>query len=326
MQHFAMRRRALITAMLAGAAGSGRAQAYPDKPIRLVVPYPSAALPDSFARALAEPLARKLGQAVVIDNKAGGSLIIGTELVAKAPADGYTLLLGSVSSLAINVAAFRKLPYDPVKDFAPVAMLFNTPQYLIINSSLPVKTVPELVAYAKAHPREVSYASFGHGGSMHLVAERFAKATGIELLHIPYKGSSQAMPDLLSGRVKMIFAGGSLFEHVDSGKLRVLAVNSAERTPPKTELPTMKELGIPGLDSEVWFGVVAPRGTPREIVLKLSAALREVVAQPEFRDRLKAISEVRLKTSTPEEMQAVIRKDIESWSAMMREAGVPPQE
>jgi tripartite-type tricarboxylate transporter receptor subunit TctC len=326
MQHFAIARRALITATLAAAACASWAQGYPDKPIRLVVPYPAAALPDSFARALAEPLGKKLGQPVVIDNKAGGSLIIGTDLVAKAPADGYTLLLGSVSSLAINVAAFRKLPYDPVKDFAPVAMLFNTPQYLIVNSSLPVKSVPELIAYAKAHPREVSYASFGHGGSMHLAAERFARAAGIELLHIPYKGSSQAMPDLLSGRVKMIFAGGSLFEHVDSGKLKALAVASAERTPPKTDLPTMKEMGIPGLDGEVWFGVVAPRGTPKAIVDKLSVAIREVVAQPDFRERLKAISEVRLKTSTPEELQTIIRKDIESWSTMMREAGVAPQE
>jgi tripartite-type tricarboxylate transporter receptor subunit TctC len=314
------------SALLLAACFSGAHAAYPDKPIRLVVPYPAATLPDAFARAFGEQLGQKLGQPVVIDNKPGGSLIIGTDTVAKAAPDGYTLLLASASSLAMNVSAFRKLPYDPVKDFSAVSLTFSTPLYMLVNADLPVRSVADFIAYGKAHPGELSFGSIGYGSSMHLVGSAFSRAAGIDMLHVPYKGSSAVLPDLLSGRVSAMFDGGALLPQVDSGKLRALAVTGPERLGSRPELPTLRQAGVQGVDVDFWFGIVAPQGTPKAIVDLLASLTKEVIHQPELRARLKALPDVRLVADTPAEFSALIKTDIPRWGKLLRDAGVAPQD
>ncbi|MDP3138286.1 MAG: tripartite tricarboxylate transporter substrate binding protein [Burkholderiaceae bacterium] len=321
-------RRAMIAGLagLCFAAGSVLAQQYPDKPVRLVVPYPPATLPDSFARAFSDELGKQLGQPVVIDNKPGGSLIIGTDAAAKAAPDGYTLLLASVSGLALNVGAFKKLPYDPVKDFKAISLVFSTPLYLLVSATLPIQSVKDFVAYAKAHPGAMSYASVGHGSSLHLMGAAFARSAGIELQHVPYKGSAAAMSDLTTGRVSAIFDGGALLPQVTSGKLRVLAVTGSQRLPSYPDLPTMTESGVPGLDADFWFGIVAPAATPDPVVARLSKAIRDVVASPALASRLGALPNVRTGSSSPDEFSNLIKRDIPRWNGLLKNAGVVPQD
>ena len=299
--------------------------AWPAKPVRFVVPYPPGGLADAYARALAEGLAERLKQPVVIDNKPGGSLIIGTDFVAKAPADGYTILLGSVSGLAINVAAFRKLPYDPVKDFAPVSMGFRTPLMLMVAPSVPANNLRELIAYGKANPGKLSFASLGHGSTLHLAGELFSTLASIDIVHVPYKGTTTAVPDVMTGRVSMMFDGGALVTQAREGKVKLMAVTSARRVPGLPSVPTMAEAGVPGYELDLWFGVVAPAGTPAAIVQRLSHEIAEVEKQAEFQNRLSSFSNVQLESSSPAEMGQIIRKDIAFWGRLLREYKVEPQ-
>ncbi|HVZ42341.1 MAG TPA: tripartite tricarboxylate transporter substrate binding protein [Ramlibacter sp.] len=294
------------------------------RPIRLVIPYPPGGLADSFARALAEGLGERLKQSVVVDNKPGGSLIIGTDAVAKSQPDGYTLLLGSVSSLAINTGAFKKLPYDPVKDFAPVSLTFRTPLFLMVAPSVPANNVRELVAYAKANPTALSYASLGYGSSLHLSGELFKTLANIDIAHVPYKGTTSAIPDLLTGRVSMMFDGGALLPQAREGKVKMMAVTSAKRVPALPEVPTMEEAGVPGYEMDFWFGIVAPAGTPAPIVERLSRAIAEVEAQPAFRARLAAFP-VQYETTTPQQMSDTLRRDIGVWQKYLHDYKVEPQ-
>jgi tripartite-type tricarboxylate transporter receptor subunit TctC len=299
--------------------------AWPAKPVRFVVPYPPGGLADAYARALADGLAERLKQPVVIDNKPGGSLIIGTDFVAKAPADGYTILLGSVSGLAINVAAFRKLPYDPVKDFAPVSMGFRTPLMLMVAPSVPANNLRELIAYGKANPGKLSFASLGHGSTLHLAGELFSTLASIDIVHVPYKGTTTAVPDVMTGRVSMMFDGGALVTQAREGKVKLMAVTSARRVPGLPGVPTMAEAGVPGYELDLWFGVVAPAGTPAAIVQRLSHEIAEVEKQAEFQNRLSSFSNVQLESSSPAEMGQIIRKDIAFWGRLLREYKVEPQ-
>jgi tripartite-type tricarboxylate transporter receptor subunit TctC len=321
------RRTALVAAasLLAAAPFAAGAQAsdWPAKPIRLVIPYPPGGLADAFARALAEGLGERLKQTVLVDNKPGGSLIIGTDIVAKAPADGYTILLGSVSSLAINTGAFKKLPYDPVKDFAPVSITFRTPLFLMVSPALPVTNVKELVAYAKANPTALSYASLGHGSSLHLSGELFKSLAGIDIAHIPYKGTTTAVPDLMTGRVSMMFDGGALLPQARDGKVKMLAVTSAKRIAAMPDVPAMSE-AVPGYDMDFWFGIVAPAGTPAPIVERLAREIAEVEKQPAFRQRL-AIFPVQYETTTPAQMGEILKQDIALWQKYLRDYKVEPQ-
>lgn len=299
--------------------------AWPAKPVRFVVPYPPGGLADAYARALADGLAERLKQPVVIDNKPGGSLIIGTDFVAKAPADGYTILLGSVSGLAINVAAFRKLPYDPVKDFAPVSMGFRTPLMLMVAPSVPANNLRELIAYGKANPGKLSFASLGHGSTLHLAGELFSTLASIDIVHVPYKGTTTAVPDVMTGRVSMMFDGGALVTQAREGKVKLMAVTSARRVPGLPSVPTMAEAGVPGYELDLWFGVVAPAGTPAAIVQRLSHEIAEVEKQAEFQNRLSSFSNVQLESSSPAEMGQIIRKDTAFWGRLLREYKVEPQ-
>lgn len=322
-------RRALLALAAAAAAASpllAQAQGnWPNKTVRLVIPYPPGGLADSFARALADGLADRLKQPVIVDNKPGGSLIIGTDLVAKAPPDGYTILLGSVSSLGINASAFKKLPYDPLKDFAPVSLVFRTPLFLMVAPSVPANNVKELVAYAKAHPGDLSFASLGHGSSLHLSGELFKTLAGIDLVHVPYKGTTTAVPDLMTGRVSMMFDGGALLPQAREGKVKMLAVTSLKRLAAMPELPTMAESGTPGYEVDFWFGIVAPAGTPAPIVERLSQEIAEVEKSPQLRNRLSSFAQVQYETTTPAAMGEVMKKDLAYWAKLLRDYKVEPQ-
>ena len=298
---------------------------WPSRPIRLVVPYPPGGLADSFARALAIGLSERLNQSVVIDNKPGGSLIIGTDAVAKAAPDGYTLLLGSASSLAINVSAFKNLPYDPLKDFAPVSLGFRTPLILMVSNSVEANNVKELIAYAKAHPDELSYASLGHGSTLHLSGELFKTLAGVDIMHVPYKGTTAAVPDLLTGRVSMMFDGGAMLPQAREGKVKMLAITGASRAPNLPDVPTLAEGGVPGYALDLWFGIVAPAGTPPAIVERLSREMAQVERQPAFRARLGAFPHVTIETTTPAATSDIIKSDITRWGKLLRDYKVEPQ-
>ncbi len=319
--------RLLLPSVLAASGALAHAQAdnWPSKPVRFVVPYPPGGLADSVARSLAEGLSDRLKQTVFIDNKPGGSLIIGTDLVAKAPPDGYTILLGSSSSLAINASAFKKLPYDAQKDFTPVSLSFRTPLMLMVSNAVPANNVKELIAHAKANPGVLNYASLGHGSTLHLSGELFKSLAQVDIAHIPYKGTTTAVPDLLTGRVSMMFDGGALLPQAREGKVKMMAVTSAKRMPGMADVPTMDEAGVPGYDLDLWFGVVAPAGTPAAVVEQLARAIDDVQKQSTFRNRLTSFSQIHYETTSPSEMGAIIRKDTALWSKLLRDYKVEPQ-
>ncbi|MEO6973882.1 MAG: tripartite tricarboxylate transporter substrate binding protein [Rhodoferax sp.] len=300
-------------------------QAYPSKPIRFVVPYPPGGVGDVLARALGMQLAQKLGQPVIVDNKPGASQMIGAEAVAKSEPDGYTLYLGSLSSLVLNVGSYKKLSYDPIKDFAPVSLFFSTPLYLVVNQNLPVHSVAELIAYGKAHPGQLSFGSIGRGSSVHLTGEIFKEKTGVDMLHVPYKGSVPAETDLVGGQIQLMFDGGtSALPLVRGGKLRVLGVTSAQRASSTPDVPTIAESGVPGFDVSSWFGIVAPAKTPSVIVKRLSSEINEILKGKAFRDRFQT-NGIEIAGSTPEEMTARIKADLPKWGQIQRQAGIKPE-
>jgi tripartite-type tricarboxylate transporter receptor subunit TctC len=316
--------RLLGAGVIALAAGAVAAQAYPTKPIKLIVPYPPGGIGDTTARELGVHLAQRLGQPVLVENKPGASQRIGAEAVARAPADGYTLFLGSMSSMVLNVYAQKALSYEPVKDFAPVSMYFTTPLYLVVNPSLPVKTVQEFIDYAKAHPGKLSFGSIGSGSSLHLTGEMFKSATGIQMLHVPYKGSVPAVTDLVGGEIQVMFdAGTSSLPLARAGKLRVLGVTSATRASGTPDIPAIAET-VPGFDASFWFAIFAPAGTPPSIVDKLSAEINDIVKLPEVRDRFKSEG-VEMVGSTPQQLAARMRADLPRWTQVQQTAGVTPQ-
>ena len=304
----------------------GLAQAYPLKPVRIIVPYPPGGIGDTVTRALAQGMVLQMGQPFVIENKPGASQMIGAELVAKAPADGYTLFLGSVTSLAINVNSQKKMAYDPARDFAPVSMAFFSPLYLVVNPAVPANTVRELIALARAQPGKLTFASIGQGGSIHLAGELFRSMAGLDMTHVPYKGSAPALTDVIGGQVSLMFdAGVSALPQVRAGKLRALAVTSAKRSASAPELPTVAEAaGLPGYEATIWFGLVAPAGTPRDIVARLSTEFARVSGQAALRERF-APQGVELAATSPEEFADIIKAEIPKWGKVLRDANVAPE-
>jgi tripartite-type tricarboxylate transporter receptor subunit TctC len=298
-------------------------QTYPTKPVRVVVPYPPGGVGDTTMRAIAQQLSESLGQPFVIDNKPGASQMIGADAVAKAAPDGYTLFLGSVTSLAINVSSQKKMPYDPVKDFAPVSMLYFSPMYLVVNPAVPAQSVKELVALAKAQPGKLSFASIGQGGSIHLAGEMFKSMAGVDITHIPYKGSAPALTDIIGGQVSLMFdAGVSALPQVRAGKLRALAITTAKRVDSTPELPTVAEAGgLPNYEATLWFGLVAPAATPRDIVNRLSQELARILRQPALQARFANLG-VEFSASSPEEFATYIRAETLKWGKVFRDAKV----
>ncbi|MFN0160612.1 MAG: tripartite tricarboxylate transporter substrate binding protein [Burkholderiales bacterium] len=313
-----------LTAALAAAGVC--AQAFPARSVRVVVPYPPGGIGDTVTRALTQAMGEALGQPFLIDNKPGASQMIGAELVARAPADGHTLFLGSVTSLAINVNSQKKLNYDPQKDFAPVGMAFYSPLYLVVNPALAATSVRELIQLARAQPGRLSFASIGQGGSLHLAAELFRTMAGLDMVHVPYKGSAPALTDLIGGQVSLMFdAGVSALPQVRAGKLRALGVTSRTRSASAPDLPTVAEAGaLPGYEAIIWFALVAPAGTPRDTIQRLSQELVRATRTPGLRERF-AAQGVEFGAGTPDELAEVIRDEIPKWGKVLKDAKVAPE-
>ena len=304
------------------AAGHSQAQqAYPTKPIRMICPFPPGGTTDVVARLVAQKLTEAWGQQVVVDNRPGAGGIIGTEIVAKAAPDGYTVLLGSITTHAVNPALYKKLNFDPVKDFAPVSLVVSSPQLLAVHPSVAAKSVKELIALAKAKPGQLNYASAGTGTSPHLTFELFKSMAGIDVVHVPYKGTGPAITDLIGGQVQMMITGVvALMPHIKSGKLRGLGVTSAKRVAALPDLPTIAESGIPGFDVSSWFGVFLPGGTPKPIVAKMNAEIRKILEVPEVRQRLIGQG-ADPASNTPEEFAAYVKAEMAKWGKVARDTG-----
>ena len=295
-------------------------EGYPSKPIRIIVPYPPGGFNDTLARTLGQKLNEKWGQAVIVDNRPGGGTTIGTGLAAKSPPDGYTLLIVSFA-FAINPALYATLPYDTEKDFAPVVLAASTPNLLVVNSELPVKSVKELIALAKSKPGQLNYASAGNGSSNHLSMELFKSLTGIDAVHIPYKGSAPAVTDLIGGQVDLMFDNvPNVLPQVKAGKLRALAVSSRERSPFVKDLPTVAETGVPGFEVSVWFGVVAPAGTPQPVIAKLNAEINAILKLPEIRQSFNNQG-VETAGGTEAEFAAFIAAQTTKWAKVVKDSG-----
>ena len=321
------RRAALLALTLAALTGAPALQAqdrFPSKPMTIVVPASPGGAIDLAARLIGQRLSQLYGQPVSIDNRTGATGIVGTDLVAKAAPDGHTLALVA-SSHAINPGMYAKLPFDTIKSFAPVAQTHSVPLMLVVAPSLPAKTLPELIAWGKANPGKLSFASSGKGGAPHMSGELFKSMTGIDMLHIPYKGSTLAHPDLISGRTSMMFdTVAAIATQVKSGHVRALAVTTARRTSAFPELPTMQEAGLKGYDTSTWGGLLAPAGTPREVVSKLNADVNRILAEPEVRDKLNAAG-IDVATGTPQQFADFIQNEMTRWLKVARDANIQPE-
>jgi tripartite-type tricarboxylate transporter receptor subunit TctC len=298
------------------------AQSYPSRPIRLIVPFAAGGGNDNVARLVGKRLGEGLGQPVVVDNHPGAGGVLGAEAAAKSPPDGYTLFLGGVGSHAINPNLMKNLPYDPIRDFAPVELLAQAPLVLVVHPSVPARSLAEFVAYARAHPGKLNFASNGNGSSSQLAAVMFESMAGIDMVHVPYKGLSPALTDLLSGQVQLMFSSVvAILPHIKAGKVRALAVTGTKRLASTPRLPTIAESGFPGYEASSWYGILAPAGTPRDIVTKLNAELSKALSQPEVRNSLLAEGAEPV-GGTPEQFAAHIRSEKERLGRVIREAKI----
>ena len=312
----------VVLAALVLAPVTLRAQSYPSKPIRLIIPFPPGGSTDILGRSLAQKLSEAWGQQVLVDNRGGAGGTIGADLAAKAPADGYTLLMGHIGTLAVNVSLYPKLSYDPVRDFAPVSLVALVPNVLVVHPALPVKNVTELIAYAKANPGKLNYSSGGNGSAAHLAVEYFKLQTKTEIVHVPYKGTGPSVTDLIAGQVSMTMTGApAVMPHVQSGRIRALGVSSPQRIPALAQIPTVAESGVPGFDATQWYGVVAPVGTPKDIVARLNAEIRKIMQSKEMLERLNTEGAISA-AGTPEQFDAYIKSEIARWGAVVKAAGM----
>lgn len=308
-----------VLALLAGLPA--RADTYPSQTIRMIVPYPAGGTTDLLGRMIADELQAGLGAAVIVENKPGAGTTIGAEQVARAAPDGYTLLLATSTTLAINKTLYKNLPYDPVKDFTPIALVAGVPFALIINPQLPAKTLSEFIAYAKSRPG-LAYGSAGNGSPQHLGAEMLKSAAGIDIRHVPYRGSVAAMLDVIAGHVSfMVVDLQPALPQIAEGKVRVLGVTTAKRVAAAPEIPTLAEAGLAGFELVAWQGVVAPAGLPRPIVDRLAAQIGKLVATPATRDKFKVMALESLPASTPDSFAAYVKSEIVRWAAIVRNSG-----
>ncbi len=311
---------AAFVAAIAAAVPTVSAQSYPSKPIRLVVPYSPGAGTDTIARILAQKTGEALGQQVVIDNRPGAGGSIGTEVVAKAPADGYTLLF-TPTSHAINPGIYPKLGYDTVKDFAPISVVASLPVVLAVEPGVPAATIKELIALAKAKPGQLTMASSGNGTVFHLTGELFKDAAGVNIVHVPFKGGAPAVAALLGGQVSMTFETSvTVVPHIRSGKLRALGVASPKRIALLPDVPTLGESGFPGILAENWYGLFAPAGTPRETIARLYTELDRAIHNPDVREKL-AQQGAEIRENTPEQTAAFLRSEMTKWARVIKDSG-----
>jgi tripartite-type tricarboxylate transporter receptor subunit TctC len=315
---------AILTTYSGWCYPQARAAAYPTKAIRLVVPWPAGGGTDIITRIIAQKMGENVGQQFIIENRAGASGIIGSDHVAKAAPDGYTLLIIQ-PSLTINPSMIRKLPYDALRDFAPISLVVNAAQIMTVNPSVPAKNVKDLIALAKAKPGQIMFGSPGVGGSPHLTAELFKLKAGIDMPQVPFKGSGMAFVSLISGEVSAAFSTVlSAMPHVKSGKIRPLAVTTLKRVQVLPDVPTMAESALPDFETSQWFGILAPAGTPRRIVDRLYQALLRGASSPDVKDRLTAQG-VEVVNQRPEEFAAVIKRELAQWAQVIKAAGIKPQ-
>jgi tripartite-type tricarboxylate transporter receptor subunit TctC len=285
------------------------------------VPYAAGGAADTVARVVGQRMSQELGQPVVIENRAGADGNIGAELVARSPADGYTILMGDVGNLTMGPAVRKSVPYDAVRDFAPISQIVSAPNILAVHPSVPATTFKDFIAYAKANPNALTYASSGTGGSAHLAGELLKSATGIEMVHVPYKGASAAIADVLRGDVKSMFGLSVVLPHVKDGKLRPLAATGLRRMKSLPDLPTIAESGFPGFEATAWYGLLAPAGTPEPAVVKLHEAAATALKAPEVRDKLES-SGYDIVGSTPSQFSAYIKSEQKKWSDIVKAAGI----
>jgi tripartite-type tricarboxylate transporter receptor subunit TctC len=310
-----------LGALFACIATGTSAQSYPNRTIRLVVPFPAAGTTDILARAAAQKLTEAFGQSVVVDNRPGAAGNIGSDLVAKSAPDGYTLLMGTVGTHAINPSLYSKMPYDHVKDFVPVVLVAGVPNVLVVNPALPVNSVADLIKLAKDKPGQINFASSGSGTSIHLSGELFKTMAGVDITHIPYKGSSPALTDLMGGQVQIMFDNlPSALPQIKAGKLRAIAVTSLKRAPVLPDVPTISESGLPGFEASSWFGVLAPAGTPAPIVARINAEVNKWLQSTDARERLLSQG-AEAAGGSPEQFANHIRAESEKWAKVVKASG-----
>ena len=309
----------LLAAIFVPLAGA-QAQGYPARPIKIVVTFPLGGAPDILARLFGAKMQEHWGQPVIVDNRPGAGGNIGADYVAKSPADGYTLVMGTVGTHAINASLYSKMPYDPVRDFAPVILMAQTPNLLVVNNNVPAKTVQELIDYARANPGKLFFGSPGIGTSIHVSGELFNTLAGVKTVHVPYKGRQFAIPDLLGGQIQMMFDNmPSALPVAKEGKLRALAVTSAKRHPAAPEIPTMAET-LPGFEATSWFAVYAPAGTPADVVAKLNAEFNRIMTLADVREKLANIG-LDMVGGPPEQLAEYTRAEIAKWAKVVKASG-----
>jgi tripartite-type tricarboxylate transporter receptor subunit TctC len=316
------RRALLALAVAVTAAGSAFAQAYPTKPIRLIVPFPPGGGNDVIARIVGQKLAERLGQAVVIDNKGGGNGVIGLNALAQAAPDGYTIGVGAAGPLAVNPSLYENLSYDPLRDFVPITNMVNFPLLLVTHPSLKIKTIRELIALAKAEPGKIFYASPGSGNSGHLAGELFNSMAKVQTTHVPYRGQGPAVADLLAGQVQMLYSSiPSVIGYVHQGQLNAIAVGSATRVASLPNVPTIAESGVPGYEAYSWVGMIAPARTPRDIVMRLNREIVAILKEKEVQDKLTQQGAIPI-GDTPEQFGAYIGVEMKKWGAIVKSANI----
>jgi len=320
----ALRQLAFLCAVILAPA-SAFGQDFPSKPVRFVVGFTPGGPSDILARALGQKLAERWSQQVVVDNRPGAGGNLAAEAVAKSSPDGYTWLLGNNSILATNQSLYRSLPYDPVRDFAPVALVAIQPNILVVHPSLRVSSVEELIRFAKANPGKLNYASSGSGAAAHLAGELFKAMTGVELVHVPYKGAQPALTDVIAGQVQMMFAtSASVIPYIKAGRLRALAVTTAQRSASVPELPTVAEAGVPGFEATTWHGVVVPAATPAAIVARLNEEINSALGEKDLKDRLTSLG-AEISTGTPKQFTDYIAREIPKWAKVVKDSGAKPE-
>jgi putative tricarboxylic transport membrane protein len=318
---------ALLAVCVIASAQPAAAQTYPSRPVTIVAPYAAGGGADLIARLMAQKLGERLGQSFVVENRLGAGGVIAASSVAKAAPDGYTLLVAASTQLAIQVTLHKQLPYDPAADFMPVALVASVPFVLIVNPSLPVHSVSELIALARQKPGQLTFGSSGVGGPPHLFTELLKTMTGIEMTHIPYKGTAQAMTDVIAGHVPIIFSDlAPAIPQLKAGKLRALGISSAVRFAGMPEIPPLAEAGVPGFDAVSWLALVAPAATPPEVIDKLHAGMKQIMAEPAVQQRFVELGNIPLASPPPDELRRYVKSEIVRWGKVVTQAGLAGSE